>query len=279
MYNLKKGLNMSLRSLTLILSLFVPVPVYAHEFWISPVKYEVSIGEPIEAHFRVGQGFNGSGHSFLRRQTTRHEIVQGSQITPVTGRNGDRPAFRHSGQSNGLAVLVHETTDSSLTYKEYEKFMNFVKHKSFEGQPEAHQARGLPEVGFRESYRRFAKSLIAIGDGAGQDMSVGLDIEIVALTNPYTDDLSNGMHVRVLLMGQPRSNVQVEVFQRALGETSEVQINLYQTDADGVAKFPITAGQEYMIDSVALIPLDPEIEGNPVWHSLWANLTFAVPTD
>ena len=270
---------MYLRSLSLIFSLFVSVPVYAHEFWISPVKYEVSVDEPIEAHFRVGQGFNGSGQSFLSRQTARQEVVQGRQTTQVTGRNGDRPAFQHSGLSNGLAVLVHETTDSSLTYKDYEKFLKFVTHKSFEGQPEAHQARGLPEVNFRESYRRFAKSLIAVGDGAGKDMSVGLDIEIVALTNPYTDDLSNGMQVRVLMMGQPRPNVQVEVFQRALRETGEVQISLHQTDADGVAKFPVTAGQEYMIDSVALIPIDPEVEGNPVWHSLWANLTFAVPTD
>jgi hypothetical protein len=73
--------------------------------------------------------------------------------------------------------------------------------------------------------------------------------------------------------------VQVEVFQRALRETGEVQISLHKTDADGVAKFPVTAGQEYMIDSVALIPIDPEVKGNPVWHSLWANLTFAVPTD
>jgi len=34
-----------------------------------------------------------------------------------------------------------------------------------------------------------------------------------------------------------------------------------------------------MVDSVALLPLEPEVDGNPVWHSLWANLTFAVPSD
>ena len=254
-------------------------PVYAHEFWISPVKYEIAVNQSIEAHFRVGQDFNGSKNSFLNRYTTRQEVVQMGKTTQVTGRNGDRPAFQMVGLPNGLAVLVHETTDSTLTYRDFEKFVAFVKHKSFDGQPEAHTARGLPKVGFVESYRRFAKSLVAIGDGVGQDTPIGLDIEIVALTNPYTDDLSSGMQVRILMAGLPRANVQVELFERAFGTIDEAKISLYQTNDDGIATFPVTAGQEYMVDNVALLPLEPDVDGNPVWHSLWANLTFAVPSD
>jgi hypothetical protein len=125
--------------------------------------------------------------------------------------------MQHPGLEDGLAVLVHETTDSTLTYREFDKFVNFIKHKDFEGLPEAHLARGLPEVGFVESYRRFAKSLIAVGSGAGQDRPVGLEIEIVALSNPYTDDLSEGMAVQVLLNAAPRADVQVEVFSRPAG--------------------------------------------------------------
>jgi hypothetical protein len=34
-----------------------------------------------------------------------------------------------------------------------------------------------------------------------------------------------------------------------------------------------------MIDNVALRPVDPASKDDPVWHSLWANLTFAVPAD
>ena len=270
---------MFLRSLTLISSLLFSAPVYAHEFWISPVKYEIGINQSIEAHFRVGQGFNGSSNPFLTRHTARQEVVQAGKLIQVTGRNGDRPAFKLAGLPNGLAVLVHETTDSTLTYQDYKKFLSFVKHKSFEGLPEAHTARQLPKVGFVESYRRFAKSLIAIGDGIGKDMPVGLDIEIVALTNPYTDDLSNGMRVRILMAGLPRANAQVELFERAIGTTDEAAISLYRTDAEGIATFPVALGQEYMVDNVALLPLKPAVDGNPVWRSLWANLTFSVPTD
>jgi uncharacterized GH25 family protein len=254
-------------------------PVYAHEFWISPVKYEIDINQPIEAHFRVGQVFHGSSNSFLTRYTTRQEVVQMGKIIQVKGRNGERPAFQVAGLPNGLAVLVHETTDRTLTYQDYNKFVSFVKHKNFEGQPEAHTVRGLPKIGFVESYRRFAKSLLAIGDGGGQDIPVGLDIEIVALTNPYTADLSNGMQVRILMAGLPRAHAQVELFERALGTTDEAKVSLYQTNAEGIPTFPVIAGREYMVDNVALLPLEPEINGEPVWHRLWANLTFAVPSD
>ena len=156
---------MSQRSLILILSLILANSVYAHEFWISPVKYEIGIDEPIEAHNRVGQNFIGGSYSFLERDAKRHEVMQAGKKTKITARNGDRPAFQLEGLPNGLAILVHETTNSTLTYRDFEKFKGFVKHKAFEGLPQAHISRGLPKTDFVESYSRFAKSLIAIGDG------------------------------------------------------------------------------------------------------------------
>ena len=147
------------RSLNLLFALVFAGPIYAHEFWISPVDFEVDVQSPIAAHFRVGQEFKGGSHSYLSRYTTRHELHQGGAILEMSPREGDRPAMQYPGLEDGLAVLVHETTDSTLTYREFDKFVNFIKHKDFEGLPEAHLARGLPEVGFVESYRRFAKSL------------------------------------------------------------------------------------------------------------------------
>ena len=268
---------MSQRFLILILSLILTNPVYAHEFWISPVKYEIGINEPIEAHNRVGQNFVGGSYYFLEMQTKRHEVMQAGKKIKVTGRNGDRPAFQLEGLPNGLAILVHETTNMRLTYRDYEKFKSFVKHKAFKGLPQAHITRGLPESDFVESYSRFAKSLVAIGDGVGQDVSVGHKIEIIALTNPYTDDLSNGMHVQVLMAGRPRANVQLELFERPFNSNEEVQIRLYTTDINGIAIFPVTIGHEYMLDNVALIPIEPKVKGDPVWQSIWANLTFYIP--
>jgi len=61
-------------SFKLLLAVIIAGPIYAHEFWISPVEFQVDAGSPIAAHFRVGQGFKGGSHSYLSRYTARHEL-------------------------------------------------------------------------------------------------------------------------------------------------------------------------------------------------------------
>lgn len=243
----------------------------AHEFWLSPPDYQVDKGAPVVAHIRVGQEFKGAAYSYIARQTERFDIVMNGQVLPVTSTIGDRPALNQTVPQEGLAIAVHETTDNKLVYKEWVKFENFVKHKDFTGALEAHLARGLPQTDFTENYRRFAKSLIAVGTGTGQDQAVGLRTEIVALKNPYTDDLSAGMPVQVLFEGAPRPNTQVELFARPPG-AAKATVTLHRTNAQGIATLPMQADTDYMVDAVVLLPLDPST--GAVWESLWANLTF-----
>jgi hypothetical protein len=119
--------------------------------------------------------------------------------------------------------------------------------------------------------------LIAVGNGSGNDITVGLQIEIIAQTNPYTDDMAGGLQVLVLFEGKPRSNAQVELFARSTGTDEDAQVTLHFTNEMGIATLPVQYGHEYMADHVALIPVEPDQDTDPVWHSLWANLTFSVP--
>ena len=250
----------------------------AHEFWISPQAYQIAPGSPLQAHIRVGEAFKGSAYSYLERSTARFEIILGGQTFEHGSTIGDRPALSRAVPGAGLAIVVHETTDSRLTYRDWQKFVNFVEHKDFQGALERHADRGLPETGFVETYRRYAKSLMAIGDGSGLDQNVGLDTEIVALANPYVDDLSNGLPVKVLLYGMPRADAQVEVFVR--GPEGGVITEFYRTNENGVAILNVTPGHEYQVDAVVLEARSAEPrtdEDAPAWHSMWANLTFMVP--
>ncbi|MEO0485560.1 MAG: DUF4198 domain-containing protein [Pseudomonadota bacterium] len=246
-------------------------PAAAHEFWIAPLSYGVGPGDALTANIRVGESFKGNAQSYFGRRTERFDIVMGDQVFGPEATLGDRPVLNRAVDGEGLAIVVFETGDSRLTYREWEKFVAFVDHKAFPGALERHVARGLPDSGFVETYRRYAKSLIAVGSGAGADRAVGLDTEIVALANPYTDAITE-MPVRVTLYGAPRVGAQVEVYEKAPDEA--VSVMLFTTDADGVATIPVQAGHEYMVDAVAL----EEREGDAAWHTMWANLTFAVPT-
>ena len=229
----------------------------------------------MEAHIRVGQNFKGSNYSFLPAQFKRFDLVQGDQVAPVQGTVGDRPALNMPVTDEGLLVVVHQTTDSFVTYRDAALFENFVRHKDFAWALDQHAERGLPETGFRERYSRYAKSLIAIGDGAGADGQVGMETEIVALKNPYSGDVSGAMPVQVFYQGAVRADVQVELFER--DPEGEVTVSLHRTDGEGIAMIPVKQGHEYLVDSVVMRPLEVTEDNDAPWESLWASLTFKLP--
>jgi hypothetical protein len=243
----------------------------AHEFWLSPVDYTLAPGAEMAVHGRVGEGFRGATQVYNPGAVARFEVIAGGTAQPVEMRFGDDPMLSRPAPGPGLAIVVHETTDRRLTYRDAEVFRRFVVHKDLAGVLDRHAARGLPEAGFDEFYRRHAKALVAVGDGAGADRRLGLRIEIVAEANPYTDDLSAGLPVRVWYDGRPRAGAQVELFARA--PDGAVTVTRHRTDGAGRATLPMAAGTEYLVDSVAMEALD----GPVPWRSHWAALTFRTP--
>ncbi len=250
----------------------------AHEFWISPQAYRIAPGEAIIADLRVGQNFGGPAYAFMPPQFDRFDQMTADGISAVPGRLGDRPAINSPDLPEGLVVLIHETTDAELTYRDFEKFIAFTEHKDFTWAVEEHAARGLPEFNFRETYRRHAKSLIAVGDGEGADMRTGLDFELVALANPYTDDLSAGMPVQLWKGDAPLAGTQIELF--AKDAAGEVTITKHRTDAEGRSLLPMQPNTEYLVDAVILEPRTAaDTTKDEVWHSDWAALTFKTGPD
>lgn len=138
---------------------------------------------------------------------------------------------------------------------------------------ERHEERGLAQSGFQETYTRFAKSLIGVGDAQGADRATGMEFELTALANPYTDDLSGGLPVALSYRGAPRPDTQIELFER--GPDGMVAVTRLRTDADGRARIPVRPGHAYQLDAVLLREAPPD--SGAAWESLWANLTFALP--
>lgn len=259
-----------------VVGLWQALPLSAHEFWIEPEDFQVAPGAPMKADIKVGEKLDGAAYSFVPPNFRRFEIMMGDSLSDVEGRAGDRPALNMAAPEQGLAVVVHVTRDYKLTYDSWEKFVDFCTHKDFAWAIDRHLERGLPKEQVRELYSRHAKSLIAVGDGAGADRAAGLEIEIVAGANPYTDDLSGQMPVQVLYQGAPRGEAQVEVFDRA--PDGSVSARTYRTDAEGRAVIDVAPGHFYLVDSVVMRELEIVDEGEPAWESLWASLTFGVPS-
>ncbi|MBF9046028.1 DUF4198 domain-containing protein [Rhodobacterales bacterium LSUCC0031] len=245
---------------------------FAHEFWIDPTAFVVPPDTMLAADLRVGEAYRGGPQPYLTQSFTRFEIVQGGVAQPVAGRLGNIPALQDVALSEGLAVIVHQTTGQMLTWTGWDRFLAFAEHKDLGDVTAMQAARGLDQEGVTEVYIRYAKSLVAMGDGAGADGRMGLRTEFVALTNPYRDDPAQGFAAQLWLDDAPRADVQVEVFAKAPDGT--VAVSLHRTDGDGIVRLPVVAGMRYMLDAVVLEPLEA---GDAEWRTLWANLTFGVP--
>lgn len=244
----------------------------AHELWIEPASWQVDQGAQLSADIRNGEFFAGGSQVWQERNITRAEVAFDGTPVPLSGRTGDRPALAMQALKPGLAVMIYETTPSSLTYNTWDKFQAFVDHKALPVSKSSHLANGHPEKGFTESYTRHAKSLVQVGGGSGIDKAFGLETEIVAKADPYAANFDLTLPVEVFYQGQPRQNAQVEIFEKSID--GKVEVRLVTTDLAGRASIDVKRGHAYLIDSVVL---RPGTRGKAIYDTLWAALTFYVP--
>jgi uncharacterized GH25 family protein len=263
------------------------LPLQAHEFWIEPSSFQPDPDQSITADILIGTDFLGASAIYVPDQIETFALLgtgakSQSERYEITGRYGDRPAGKMPSGSPGLRIIVHQTAPIRLTYSDAKKFDEFAREKGFNDALVQHQSRGLPLDKITERYQRYAKSLIAVGGpekmGAGQDRHLGLAIEIVAEANPYQWPPLQSMPVRLYADGAPLANAQITVFTRH--NPRHVETAKYQTDKDGRSNFALLAGRDYLVDSVILRPMDGAVEsGDAMWESIWASLTFQVPSN
>ncbi len=183
---------------------------------------------------------------------------------------GPRSLSRHP--RIGLLSVVHQSNHSIVNFG-WEKFETYVLKEGLTQIPAAHDARGLSRDGkVREAYARFAKTLVAVGDGAGEDTSHGLKIEIIALENPYTYEVDKPLPVQVLFDGKPLPGVMIKVFSAIDSENSDRVI----ADGNGRAEIPANGSGPYLLNAIHMLPpVSPEdIAQDSDWESFWASLTF-----
>lgn len=246
-------------------------PLSAHEFWIAPADYTLTPDQPLVAELRVGQDFTGDTFPYLPPRFVRFDLIAGDEVLPLPGRIGDDPALNVSELPEGLLVLAYVSTPSSVTYEDADTYASYLAQEGLEFAADRNAARGIDPVGMTERFTRHAKSLVAVGNAAGQDRRLGLKVEIVAGVNPYVDDISDGLPVQLFRDGDVFPEALLRILMRLPdGALREVRLT---TDAEGRATVPTVPGATVLANVVALY----EEEGEAQWHSHWASLTFAVP--
>ena len=270
--------NLHLSILFISFGLFVSKgsSLISHEMWLDTTTFQQSVGKDIQISLKNGQMFQGAGLSYFKSRFSDFYYISNEQKIEIESRMGDTPAATISLNTNGLMTGVYVSKKSTITYKSIDKFANFVSEKGEDWVIQKHGELKFPKNNFKEEYYRFSKILIGVGDASGSDKNVGLKHELVALTNPYIISSSDKFFVQLLFNNEPQKNRQITIFERDF--ENKVSILTTFTDSNGIGKFEVTEGHDYLVDNV-ILELNDNSEDNVFWKSYWAALTFRASND
>lgn len=270
--------NLHLSILFISFGLFVSKgsSLISHEMWLDTTTFQQSVGKDIQISLKNGQMFQGAGLSYFKSRFSDFYYISNEQKIEIESRMGDTPAATISLNTNGLLTGVYVSKKSTITYKSIDKFANFVSEKGEDWVIQKHGELKFPKNNFKEDYYRFSKILIGVGDANGSDKNVGLKHELVALTNPYIISSSDKFLVQLLFNNEPQKNRQITIFERDI--ENKVNIRTTLTNSNGIGKFEVTEGHDYLLDNV-ILELNDNSEDNVFWKSYWAALTFRASND
>jgi uncharacterized GH25 family protein len=246
---------------------------HAHEFWVEPSTFAIERGGRVGVHLCVGDGFEGWS---LARNTQRIEkFVAAGPVgeQPIVGLDGSDPAGVVRLTAPGGYVIAYRS-NRAFTELPAAEFDEYLQAKGLEKVAAQREERGTSRQKVREAYSRHSKALIRVGaaDGGVIDRPMNLRLELIAepeLFRAPPDDLRS---FRLLHDGKPLAGALVTA---ARPGTADDDLKV-RTNADGRAGFRLRAPGMWRVAAVHMIDAPGNVAAD--WESLWASLTFELPS-
>lgn len=270
MSRLRTGLCATLLGLAADLA---PAGAYAHEFWVEPSVFTIERGDRVGVRLCVGDGFEG--WSLARNPQRIEQFVAAGPVgeQPIVGLDGSDPAGVVRLTAPGGYVIAYRS-NRAFTELPAAAFDEYLRDKGLEKVAAQREERGTSRQKVREAYSRHAKALIRVGDADGNvvDHPMNLRLEIVAepdLMGMRQDALR---FFRLLHDGKPLAGALVTA---ARPGTADDDLKV-RTDAEGRAGFKLPAPGMWRVAAVHMIEAPANVGAD--WESLWASLTFELPS-
>lgn len=250
----------------------------AHQFWLTPSRYDARAGQPVEVGAVAGVGFRGERQPWSPPHLVRFAVraARTLDLSPLAS-PGDPAWARFAASDAGGALIAFESSFTPVQLPA----AAFDAYLADEGLHSVLQARRTARATGpgRERFRRCAKLWLPGGDAARATEAVGLPLELLPLEPPGA---SARLRVRLLLSGRPLAGARIKAWRAPLvapGRPADVseRDSLAVTwegrsDAHGEFVLPCAAAGEWMISTVHMVPC--AVANVADWESTWASLSF-----
>lgn len=245
----------------------------AHEFWVEPSTFGLERGGLVGIRLCVGDGFEGWSLARNAQRIEKFVAAGPAGEQPIVGLEGSEPAGIARFTTPGGYVIAYRS-NRAFTELPAAQFDEYVKQKGLE-KIVALRKWPASRRKVREAYSRHSKALISVGDSAGSvvDRPMGLRLELVAdpdLSRAPDDDPRS---FRLLHDGKPLAGALVSATRPGTTD-GDLQV---RTGADGRASFRLRAPGMWRVAAVHLIEPPRDVAAD--WESLWASLTFELPSE
>lgn len=250
-------------------------PALAHDFWIEPSSFHPEALSKIGVSLRVGENFAGEPVKRSAAKIRQFILVDGNGEKTISGSEGADPAGEVTLERPGIYVIGYRSNHSSIEL-DAAKFEAYLKEEGLEHVIELRKKRGQSEKPAREIYSRCAKTIFTTpSSGEAGELHrkpLGFSLEIIPQNDPT--GLKNGeeLSVQLLFEGAPLAGAAITFMPKAAPTESIKAV----TNTDGIAKAKLDKPGMWMVKTVHIIPaFDASVAD---WESLWATLTFEIPS-
>lgn len=257
----------TVRTLAVVAAL-AATPATAHEFWLEPALFAVPAGTPVAVSVCVG---DGSDTQVLPRDAGRIEqFVAWGPAGPrdVVGRDGANPAGFVRLDDDGTHVIAYRS-NRAYTAQTDARFVAYLHEDGLEAILPLRAQPDRPDRLVRESYSRYAKSLVRAGAGGPIiDRPVGMSLELLARSDLSLLAADGQASFQLLHQGRPLAGALLRAMWLGGAGTERTA----RTDSDGGASFHLDRPGPWRISAVHMTRPPAGVDAE--WDSLWASLTF-----
>jgi hypothetical protein len=191
---------------------------------------------------------------------------------PVVGLDGSEPAGIARLMTSGGYVIAYRS-NRAFTEMPAAKFDEYLKDKGLDRIIALRAKQGANRQVVHEAYSRDSKALIRVGDmDAIVDRRMGLRLELIAVPERSAAAGSDIHTYQLLFEGRPLADTLVAATRPG---TADEDLKV-RTDAEGRVKFRLSAPGMWRVAAVHMIKAPHDVAAD--WESLWASLTFEIPS-
>jgi uncharacterized GH25 family protein len=251
-------------------------PGAAHDFWLQPSEYRTKPELPISVTLQVGHGPFRQRSPIPARRIIRFQAVAPDGSTLDLHEQLQLGLAEEDGHFQlgkpGIYVLVLQTDDRAQTHLPSIRFNDYLQVEGLT--PALQQRERLQRMGAdgSERYSRCAKSIVQVGSSGRESPDhvkepVGLPLEIVPETNPYSEPKAATLPVRVIYAGQPLPGALVKLTDLS-HDASPFEVRL--TDHNGRASFTMPSSGTWLLNVIwtKALPITAETDFETVFSSL-----------